>query len=64
MIEHNTSSGITSTQTGTETPTNILPVENVTYEMGRDYNVAKNNKKNIRTKTTPTTLTGAEILTP
>ncbi len=38
-------------------------VETTNYEMGRDYSVTKNTKKNIRNKTSTGSLTGTEIPT-
>jgi len=57
---------IIPSDTQTETPSMIETESPVTpsYEIGRDYSVTKNTKKNIRTKTPTDTLTGAEIPTP
>lgn len=43
----------------------IIPSgENASYEMGRDYSITKNTKKNIRSKPSSSTSSGAEIPTP
>ncbi len=43
-----------------EVESDILP----SYEIGRDYSITKNTKKNIQNKTPQDTFTGAEIPTP
>ena len=39
-------------------------IEESSYEVGRDYSVAKNTKKNVSSKNTPSTSSGTEIPTP
>lgn len=55
----------------TETPVDIIPSvpvvvapETPDYEIGKDYNVTKNTKKNVRSKATINTASGAEMPTP
>ena len=49
----------------TATGSQELPgVEPANYEVGRDYSVTKNTKKNVRSKAVITTLSGSETPTP
>lgn len=50
--------------TETITPVIPSPAEISNYEMGRDYSVTKNTKKNIQSKISTDSFTGTEIPTP
>lgn len=53
---------VTETSTGSQ----AVPaeIEAASYEMGRDYSVTKNTKKNVRSKAVDTTLSGSGTPTP
>lgn len=40
------------------------PLENIGYEIGRDYSITKNTKKNVRTKPVSNSPTENEAITP
>ena len=48
----------------TTTPVITSPAGISNYEMGRDYSVTKNTKKNIQSKTSTDSFTGTEMPTP
>ncbi|MDD2891845.1 MAG: hypothetical protein PHQ95_02665, partial [Candidatus Gracilibacteria bacterium] len=55
-----------TSETGTisQPETATIPVETPNYELGRDYNIVKNTKKNIQTKKSIPTTSEEETLTP
>lgn len=61
-VENTGTSAVTPTGSVTTAP--ISPVEITSYEIGRDYSVAKNTKKNTRTKTSSGATSGTGAPTP
>lgn len=61
-VENTGASAVTPAESVTTAPTS--PVETTSYEMGRDYSVAKNTKKNTRTKTSSGATSGTGAPTP
>lgn len=57
-------SDISETGTISRPETTIISVETPNYELGRDYNIVKNTKKNIQTKKSIPTASEEKTLTP